>query len=150
MKKAQSLKERLDLKTVKGSGCWEWTGTINHYGYGVLCYRRKYQVAHRWSYIANKGPIPEGSVVCHKCDNTRCVNPDHLFLGTQADNVRDMISKGRMVNRYDKHGIKLNPYKVEIIHELAQIVGLTHKNIANFVGVSRSLVGLVINKKRWA
>lgn len=83
--------------------CWVWTGACQTDGYGTLwdLELRKPDgkptklLAHRWAYDYYVGPIPKGEKVCHKCDNPPCVNPDHLFTGTQKDNVRDCIDKGR-------------------------------------------------------
>ncbi len=77
-------------------GCWIWTGSIkDEYHYGRISVGKKDVLSHRYSWIVNKGPIPHGLCVLHKCDNPQCVNPDHFFLGTQAENIMDMFSKGR-------------------------------------------------------
>ena len=76
------------------SGCHEWTGGLRH-GYGSLNYGG-HTLAHRASYEVHKGPIPEGMLVCHHCDNRKCINPDHLFVGTVKDNVQDALAKGRL------------------------------------------------------
>ncbi len=94
---------------VKDSGCWEWTGRRDDHGYGFIRQGRgglksKRYPAHRMAFDWFKGGIPEGMLVLHECDNPPCVNPDHLRLGTQADNMRDMKMKGRA-----PHGRKKNP-----------------------------------------
>jgi HNH endonuclease len=77
------------------NGCWEWTSYSDGGGYGNISRNGKTQKAHRVSYEAFKGPIPPGLVVRHTCDNPCCVNPDHLILGTQKDNMADRDSRGR-------------------------------------------------------
>lgn len=77
------------------SGCWMWLGSDQGKGYGNVGHEGRTQRAHRVSYKLFVGPIPDGLHVLHKCDVRLCVNPDHLFLGTNADNVRDMVEKGR-------------------------------------------------------
>ena len=80
--------------------CWEWTGATHGGGYGKFCYRAAPKVmlqrtAHRISWEMLYGPVPDGLLVCHSCDNPPCVRPNHLFLGTHAANMRDMKQKGR-------------------------------------------------------
>lgn len=77
------------------SDCWEWTGSVNNIGYGNISYGNRHWKSHRAAWILYKGPISDGMHVLHKCDNRRCVNPDHLFLGSHTENVRDMYRKGR-------------------------------------------------------
>ena len=76
-------------------GCWEWIGTITNEGYGVFGVEGGFSSAHRFSWKIHYGDIPDGLLVLHKCDNRKCVNPEHLFLGTHQDNMRDKIAKGR-------------------------------------------------------
>lgn len=83
-----------------GSDCWNWCGARNAFGYGRMTYKGRLQVAHRLSWIAFNGPIPEGLSVLHRCDNASCINPDHLWLGTYSDNLRDAWAKGRKKGRH--------------------------------------------------
>jgi hypothetical protein len=80
------------------TGCWEWIGARNNHEQGQFVVEHKKVLAYRFSWELHRGKIPEGMYVCHKCDNPPCVNPDHLFLGTQSDNIRDCVSKGRLHN----------------------------------------------------
>lgn len=93
----QALINRFEKFVVKKNGCWEWNGCINS-KYGAFRFRKKPQKAHRVSWVIHNGEIPDGLQVLHKCDNPPCTNPEHLFLGTNADNMKDMVSKKRHVS----------------------------------------------------
>lgn len=100
-----SLNETLDDAgwNVTATGCWEWHGTKNEHGYGLVNLHRAglHQArAHRLMYERFVGPIPDGLMIRHKCDNPPCVNPDHLVPGTQQDNMNDMVARGR----HERHG----------------------------------------------
>lgn len=84
-----------NVRRMKLSGCWLWTASKSRTGYGLASYKGKTWLAHRASWTATNGAIPEGKLVLHKCDVRACINPDHLFLGSYKDNMDDMYRKGR-------------------------------------------------------
>lgn len=91
---------RLGKRIAMGvSGCHEWTGCVGRHGYGRTMHENRDWVVHRLVWSVLKGPIPEGLCVCHSCDNRKCVNVEHLWLGTHEDNMRDMAVKGRRKNK---------------------------------------------------
>lgn len=95
-----SLESRIDRFHQKEpmSGCWLWVGELNMHGYGMILVDGSRKRAHRESWKLSNGNIPDGMCVLHSCDVRSCINPKHLFLGTNADNTSDMIAKGRGVN----------------------------------------------------
>jgi hypothetical protein len=89
--------ERFFNKIIKTKSCWNWVAALRGNGYGAFKYEGKTVSAHRMSWMIHNGDIPDNRFVCHTCDNRKCVNPDHLFLGTQKDNMRDCVNKNRFV-----------------------------------------------------
>lgn len=89
-------------KVIKTDTCWIFNGALRSNGYGAFKVNKKTVSAHRFSWELHFGKIPENLFVCHKCDNRRCVNPEHLFLGTQKDNMRDCVNKGRIIVPIDQ------------------------------------------------
>jgi hypothetical protein len=81
----------------EGNKCWEWKGRVNDYGYGTLSFAGTTVLAHRLSYVIENDDIPNNLYILHRCDNPPCCRPDHLFLGTQSDNILDSVAKGRHV-----------------------------------------------------
>lgn len=102
------------------SECILWSKNKNKRGYGITMFRGKCMGAHRASWIENYGDIPDGMLVCHKCDNPSCINPEHLFLGTQSENMQDCKRKGRLippphpVAKYCVHGHEFTPDNTKI------------------------------------
>lgn len=100
-----------EKNTEKTNGCWIWKGSTDNHGYGKIVYKGEFFKAHRLSYILHKGALPKwdghntGVCVLHKCDNPSCVNPDHLFLGSHAENMIDKTIKGRAIGarKGEKH-----------------------------------------------
>jgi hypothetical protein len=125
-----------NIKVNENNGCWEWEGTVNQFGYGIAIHNRKRYVAHRFSWEILKGEIPDNLFVCHKCDNRKCVNTDHLFLGTQKDNLDDMVQKGRM----RKFTLFTDEKMLEIKKSYEEQVPKNISEIARIYGVSRTLV----------
>lgn len=133
------------------SGCRIWMGAVNEMGYGTATIGQRRWKAHRAAWYFEKGGIPQGMHVLHKCDVPSCVNPDHLFLGTQGDNMRDMASKGRQRGgaRGERQGsAKLSAADVRMIRRMAE--SATQREIAEIFGIDRSNVSLIITRKAWA
>ena len=140
--------EKVEL--IPESTCRWWAASTNGNGYGLFYLDGKMQKAHRVAWILANGPIPDGeghhgTCVLHRCDNRLCVNPDHLFLGTMADNMDDMAKKGRSTKGERHPKAKLTEGQVlEIFHA----EGL-HREIAKNYGISRQQVGDIKLGKSW-
>ena len=134
--------------------CWNWTGACNNDGYGHLNIKNKTTRITRFSWTLHNGMIPkETPCVLHHCDNPKCVNPNHLFLGTQADNVEDMINKGRDNKARQKgednanHKLTLNEVKeIRRLHKKKQ---LTKKQIGEIFNVHQVTISRICNNKSW-
>jgi len=129
------------------TGCWVWTAFKNSQGYGKFSYYGKQRLAHRISWEFSNGSIPEGVVVCHRCDNPSCVNPDHLFLGTVDENVADRNTKGRTAS-CSRHGrAKLSLEDVKEIRELGD--DFTRSELGRVYGVSAHQIYQIVSGRQW-
>lgn len=147
--------EKVNVKS--GSECWEWTGCISgdekDGGYGSFVDGARRQVkAHRMAWIITNGNISEGICVCHKCDNRKCCNPEHLFLGTQKDNMIDCSKKNRINKMVGELApmVKLTEVKVNEIREWYKPGRVTMKQLAKDYGVARTTIGAIVRRESWA
>jgi hypothetical protein len=135
------------------NGCIPWIGMLTNKGYGFIHSheRRTMLLAHRVAYEFAFGPIPEGLGVCHHCDNPACVNPDHLFLGTHAENMADMKAKGRGRTSIGEARplAKVTEADVKAMRECYALGNTTLKELGNQYGLSDSSVSSLINRKTW-
>lgn len=143
-----SLKDRLlaKISADKNTGCWNWTAGKFWNGYGQIQVDRMPRGAHRVSYEVHRGSIPEGMFVLHCCDNPGCVNPEHLFLGTHAANMADMVFKGRQPRGLANGQTKLTAADVIAIRS----ANGRHHEIADRFGISRATVTHIRSGRRWA
>lgn len=128
------------------TGCWNFTGS-RHYGYGSIWANGRLHRAHRLSYELHCEPIPDGLLVCHRCDNRACVNPDHLFLGTHSDNLADAMAKGRHVAISGSKHIQAKLTEADVI-AIRSAKGITHRNLAAQFGISSSQISMIRAGKR--
>lgn len=133
--------------------CWNWRGGVNYAGYGIFNIAGKHRTnhqyrAHRLAYELLIGPIPEGIVCCHTCDNRKCVNPAHIFLGTREDNQKDMSKKGRAAWGTRSPTARLTPRDVLEILKRAQ-AGESQGVIAQDYPVGRGMIGNIVRGTAW-
>lgn len=130
--------------------CWGFTGTRPDGRYGHFSVNGQTVKAHRWIYELLHGPIPEGLILRHRCDEPSCVNPMHLEIGTSAQNTQDIIERGRWPDRSgEKHPMAvLNAEKVRRIRHLATL-GYTQHWIAEQCGISKQHVGKIVRRECW-
>jgi len=136
-------RERFESKYTKAeSGCWDWTAFANPAGYGRFRFDGKTVLAHRFAYELYVGPLPEGLWALHKCDNPKCVNPEHLFLGTNQDNITDKVSKNRQYS-------KLTDLQVAAIRELYATGNYYQEHLGAIFNTTQSQISYIVNRKSW-
>jgi len=143
------------------SGCWEWTGTVDKNGYGMMAMKTGGKWApmysHRAAWTFSRGPIPAGLFVLHHCDNPLCCNPGHLFIGTQADNMRDMAEKGRAkgkhvnfenVRRGQRHW-RAKLTEPDVLAIRARYLPGSRASLAREYGVHPQTISAIANRRVW-
>jgi len=158
--KPTTAEERFFAKVDKehASGCWLWTAGTSSDGYGRFSENCRGVNAHRWSWQFHFGRIPNGLLVLHSCDVPRCVNPEHLFLGTPADNCHDMVDKGRHCTQTgtqncntgeDNPTSKITWERVREMRELYQSGNYSQRELAEHFDLSQSTVNHILQGKTW-
>lgn len=129
------------VQKLPGDGCWVWTGGLDTKGYGNFNVEGTTRRASKVAYEMAHGVSTLGVHVLHRCDNRRCVRPDHLFLGTNADNVADKVAKGRQA-------MKLSPDAVRDLRARYEAGGITQRDLAAAFGIGQAQVSRIINHVR--
>lgn len=137
------------IEKIPEAGCWIWMGALNDSGYGMASTQRKdgswkMKRAHVLAYEAVHGQVPKGLFVCHRCDVRCCINPSHLFVGTNTDNMVDASRKGRLPRGEKHHGCKLS---VEAVREIR--ASSETRSLARKFGVHRTSIQQIRQRKNW-
>lgn len=155
------IKERLLKNVDMSSGCWIWTKFRDKDGYGGTHINlpgggQRGVRAHRLAYTVFVGEIPDGKLVLHKCDNPACINPDHLFLGTQSDNIRDCVRKGRFKGGLHRHGPRGENHPFSKITEADVLsirseyaAGARQVDLASKYGLHQTTISDIVRRKIW-
>lgn len=154
-RKTKTVLERFTQQYIPepNSGCWLWQGAFSRMGYGAFSVDSVPKRANRVSYELFKGPIPPGLFVLHRCDTPACVNPDHLYAGTDKDNVRDMVARNRMnfsnqIRGERHHQSKLNAATVRMLRE-SNHYRHRARDLAKEYGVSKTAINRALKGLSW-
>lgn len=129
--------------------CWPWRGAKNLKGYGKIARAGKFHGTHRVAYESRHGPIPDGALILHSCDNPPCCNPSHLRIGTHLENSKDMVDRGRSATGEKHWSARLSSSDVQSI-KTRVMAGETQRAVAKDLGLSFQHVSDIIRGKRWA
>ncbi len=146
-----SPQERFHLKyKIESNGCWIWLGGKNKSGYGIFSFSNISMMAHRYSYQIHKGEILTGMLICHSCDNRLCVNPLHLFMGTNKDNVIDMFNKKREnCRKGEKNGA--SKLSLSSVQEIKKLIALKKtRGLSKKYNISRATIYKIKHNILWA
>ena len=143
------ISKRFWEKVDKDSECWNWQGCKLPKGYGQFSYKLKTEQSHRVSWMIHFGDIPDGMHVLHHCDNPGCVRPDHLFIGTNADNKQDMMNKNRQAKGSRLPHTILSENDITEIRELYKTNKYTQKQLGEMFSVDQSNICRIINRSYW-
>jgi hypothetical protein len=147
--RTRPFEERFWEKVDKSGDCWEWTAGRIPSGYGSVYYQEQRQPAHRVAWQLVNGPIPPGMFVCHHCDNPPCVRPDHLFLGTPAENSADRNRKGRLnPPRGERSPTRLTTLDVISIRDMRER-GASHAQLGRAFGLSPTAIAHICHRRTW-
>ena len=131
------------------SNCWEWQGARRPDGYGVFKIDKKTVQAHRQAFELTNGKIPKGKLILHRCDNRPCCNPNHLFMGTYADNTTDMVQKKRHPHKETNGRSKLTLDDVMAAQKLYAMGDITLATLAQKYGITRQAMGNAVKGRSW-
>lgn len=145
----QETVERFWSHVLFDDECWLWAGPVANDGYGKMNAQRKQWRAHRLSWTITRGPLNDTVSVLHRCDTPLCVRPAHLFLGTNADNVRDMVDKGRQARGERLATAKLTAEMVSELRRLYAAGTYNQHQLAAIYGVTQTAVWFALQRKTW-
>lgn len=158
MRISERARERFLSGVAAGAAdeCWQWQRSRTGSGYGQIMIDGAMQYAHRVAFELHRGPIPDGAMVCHRCDVRTCCNPAHLFIGDHTDNMRDMAAKGRQwlqrapqrARGSGNSSAKLTESDVTFIRDQCRN-GRTQQSMARRFGVSATAIYQIVTRKHW-
>ena len=148
IKVVPGMLESFDSLTMPGeNGCVIWAGSYFNSGYGQFCVDRESLLAHRVAYTLKVGEIPDGMLVLHTCHNTRCVEIEHLIVGTHADNMAMMVAAGRSKGRGGKR--KMDARRVQVLRRLRTQFGWAYARLGDYFGITAAYARAIYNRHVW-